>query len=283
MGELSGSQNHVAEELESGSGSVTAESSEGSEAQVFGSVPPSATHWRLKKRVGEEWRACEAQAGEAVISEWPLRELSLTRVRLSWGAGVYRVTWIDSASKRKVCGTGKVFSLRPPPKPAAPPPAPAAPAPAPVAAAPGLGALLPALTGAGPQGLAGAMALLGGGEMGSMAQALLLLQVLHGLSQSQAEASIARERLALERDRERDRERSEEQRAFYAQLAALQSRRSGASDAHAAKLAESIEDLHARLDGLEEVAAKAGGGEGGLAALLPLLAGALQQKKDGAA
>lgn len=127
--------------------------------------------------------------------------------------------------------------------------------------------------------MAGALALLGGGEMGGLAQALLLLQVLHGMSQQQAETTIARERLALERDRERDRERSEEQRAFYQQLAASSRQSGGAAAAAVSKLNESLEDLHARLDGLEEVASKAGGGEGGLAQVLPLLLAAAQKKE----
>ncbi len=277
-GELPEGSGRAAGELRESYQGVDGELPDSSDAEVFGVVPSAASHWRLRRKVGEAWVPCEAPAGEAVISEWPLRELSLARVRLTWGPGVYRVTWIDSSSKKRVCGTGKVFALRPPPKPAPAPPAPAAP---PAASAPGLGALLPAIGGASPHGLAGAMALLGGGEMGGLAQALLLLQVLHGMSQQQAEALIARERLALERDRERDRERSEEQRAFYQQLAATTSRRSGASEAAAARLSESLEELHARLDGLEEAAAKAGG-EGGLTSLIPALLAAVKSKEGAA-
>lgn len=283
---------HVTDECDPGASEVETESvpsaggvSAALESSVFGVIPRGASHWRLSQQVAGGWSRCEHSAGgEVVVSEWPLSELSLPVIRSRWGAGSYRVTWIASQPRRRVCGTGRVFTLRPPPPP---PPRPAAPPPPPPAQS--FGQVVPAL-GASPQGLVGALALMGagGGESGSLAQSLMLLQVLHGMAQAQSDATIARERLALERDRERDRERAEEQRAFFRELAAMQSRGGAAQSAAISKLSSRMEELGERFEDLDEAMASAAGGaaggeSGGVAALLPLLLSAVNAKKDGGA
>jgi hypothetical protein len=249
------------------------------DAEVIGSPPANATHWQLRRQTAGGWSRCDFAAGDGdvAVAEWPLGELSLATVRRRWGAGTYRVVWMASTPKRKPCGTGRPFILKPPaPRPVAPPAprpvAPPAPAPAAVpAVAPGMAAMLSAM----------------GGELGALAPALMLFQFISGQAQEQADRVIARERLALERDLARERERSEESRAFFREMAAVQQRGGAAQSAAMTKVMERIEALGERFEELDELVASAsaggggGDGSGGAAALVPLLMGVLQQGKKG--
>lgn len=101
-------------------------------AQV-GRPSPGSTHWRIQRKGEHQWAACESPQDGVYIREWPISELSTSRIRDTWRSGLYRITWIirddNNPVPKERCrlgGQGRPFRVEDPePEPVqAVPPAP---------------------------------------------------------------------------------------------------------------------------------------------------------------
>lgn len=87
------------------------------ERTVIGKIPSKATHWSVRREVSPgswEWQQLADEHGIAV-KDFPMRDLSIKGIQQRWGAGRYRVMYLEMRDgMRRVQGNGRIFELTEP-------------------------------------------------------------------------------------------------------------------------------------------------------------------------
>lgn len=243
-------------------------------------APPSATHWKIKKRDenGHTWAPLSFQLSQGnadgsnvatvsvslfPVGDWPRTLGAIVELLASrWGTGAFRVWFYTVAEKStKQVGGAIDFSVQPRPA-AAPPPA------AETTTAPVQGAATPPFLGALAQMFGGPTPQANGAPQGAipadpMSQAMLAFQVMLQWQRQQTEAlRVDSETRAAREREERDRVHREElarTRDFFKELEKIRVDADRAREDAQADAKEEIEELRAEMKKKEEEARSAGG------------------------